>query len=98
MCHSVMMLTVTLLLMIVVLTYGIDIYVLSDCLFFFLMRRRPPRSTRTDTLFPYTSLCRSSGDIDRKPVELSATDRETLSHPLAGQVWDLLNKRYPQRP
>src|SRR3546814_16002304 len=23
------------------------------------MRRRPPRSTRTDTLFPYTSLCRS---------------------------------------
>src|SRR3546814_14275050 len=30
--------------------------------------------------------------------DLSATDRETLSHPLAGQVWDLLNKRYPQRP
>src|SRR3546814_6725793 len=23
------------------------------------MRRRPPRSTRTDTLFPYTTLCRS---------------------------------------
>src|SRR3546814_2614591 len=28
-------------------------------LFFFLMIRRPPRSTRTDTLFPYTSLFRS---------------------------------------
>src|SRR3546814_7402057 len=27
--------------------------------FFFLMRRRPPRSTRTDTLFPYTTLFRS---------------------------------------
>src|SRR3546814_12908088 len=26
--------------------------------FFFLMRRRPPRSTRTDTLFPYTTLFR----------------------------------------
>src|SRR3546814_3639092 len=26
---------------------------------FFLLIRRPPRSTRTDTLFPYTSLCRS---------------------------------------
>src|SRR3546814_17258992 len=26
---------------------------------YFLMRRRPPRSTRTDTLFPYTSLFRS---------------------------------------
>src|SRR3546814_19402376 len=26
---------------------------------FFLMRRRPPRSTRTDTLFPYTTRFRS---------------------------------------
>src|SRR3546814_14418327 len=30
-------------------------------LFFFLMIRRPPRSTRTDTLFPYTTLFRSKG-------------------------------------
>src|SRR3546814_19608399 len=29
--------------------------------FFFLMIRRPPRSTRTDTLFPYTTLFRSLG-------------------------------------
>src|SRR3546814_1312735 len=28
--------------------------------YFFLMRRRPPRSTRTDTLFPYTTLLRSA--------------------------------------
>src|SRR3546814_5279857 len=28
------------------------------------MRRRPPRSTRTDTLFPYTTLCRSRGKKD----------------------------------
>src|SRR3546814_6846294 len=28
-------------------------------LFFFLRIRRPPRSTRTDTLFPYTTLFRS---------------------------------------
>src|SRR3546814_15507535 len=28
-------------------------------IFFFLMIRRPPRSTRTDTLFPYTTLFRS---------------------------------------
>src|SRR3546814_6273869 len=26
------------------------------------MIRRPPRSTRTDTLFPYTTLCRSPPD------------------------------------
>src|SRR3546814_13711920 len=30
--------------------------------FFFLMIRRPPRSTRTDTLFPYTTLFRSGRD------------------------------------
>src|SRR3546814_15604679 len=27
---------------------------------FFLMKRRPPRSPRTDTLFPYTTLFRST--------------------------------------
>src|SRR3546814_2593181 len=33
-----------------------------SCRFFcFLMKRRPPRSTRTDTLFPYTTLFRSPG-------------------------------------
>src|SRR3546814_14288335 len=40
-------------------------YVLSDLyffVFFFLMIRRPPRSTRTDTLFPYTTLFRSPKD------------------------------------
>src|SRR3546814_827560 len=29
---------------------------------FFITIRRPPRSTRTDTLFPYTTLFRSSRD------------------------------------
>src|SRR3546814_4696628 len=33
--------------------------VLVIIFFFFLMFRRPPRSTRTDTLFPYTTLFRS---------------------------------------
>src|SRR3546814_18654817 len=37
----------------------------SLCYYFvFLMIRRPPRSTRTDTLFPYTTLFRSE-DVDR---------------------------------
>src|SRR3546814_2205816 len=35
---------------------GYDVYDIV----FLLMRRLPPRSTRTDTLFPYTALCRSS--------------------------------------
>src|SRR3546814_16234517 len=42
---------------------------------FFLMIRRPPRSTRTDTLFPYTTLVRSSTSatavIDRTGIALA---------------------------
>src|SRR3546814_9572619 len=38
------------------------------CLFFFLMIRRPPRSTRTDTLFPYTTLFRSELGITSPPA------------------------------
>src|SRR3546814_991276 len=34
-------------------------HICTYLLFFFLMIRRPPRSTRTDTLFPYTTLFRS---------------------------------------
>src|SRR3546814_20179822 len=37
----------------------------TSYLFFFLMIRRPPRSTRTDTLLPYTTLFRSAGFRDR---------------------------------
>src|SRR3546814_14647377 len=35
---------------------------------FFLMRRRPPRSIRTYTLFPYTTLFRSIGHVDDEPL------------------------------
>src|SRR3546814_3447543 len=35
--------------------------------FFFLMIRRPPRSTRTDTLFPYTTLFRSRCELEHYP-------------------------------
>src|SRR3546814_927905 len=45
--------------------------------FFFLMILRPPRSTRTDTLFPYTTLFRSNpcllvAIIVRHPIPLDA--------------------------
>src|SRR3546814_4207182 len=40
--------------------YSVYVFVLSCVYFiFFLMILRPPRSTRTDTLFPYTTLFRS---------------------------------------
>src|SRR3546814_15819007 len=42
-------------------------YTSLDCVYFiFLMIRRPPRSTRTDTLFPYTTLFRSPADDIRR--------------------------------
>src|SRR3546814_18801232 len=45
--------------------YFVCFWLLSSCIlfylfFFFLMIRRPPISTRTDSLFPYTTLFRSS--------------------------------------
>src|SRR3546814_249777 len=59
------------------------------------MKRRPPRSTRTDTLFPYTTLFRSLGnrhvaglDADRHGVDVEL-DREIagdrLDHALEGR-------------
>src|SRR3546814_1891595 len=41
-------------------------YTISLIVRFFLMIRRPPRSTRTDTLFPYTTLFRSPDRLARR--------------------------------
>src|SRR3546814_12573153 len=46
------------------------------CIFFFLMIRRPPRSTRTDTLFPYTTLFRSG--------EFPALEEHVVEAPVLG--------------
>src|SRR3546814_15099549 len=43
-----------------------DLDVFFIVLLFFLMIRRPPRSTRTDTLFPDTTLFRSLAHHDRR--------------------------------
>src|SRR3546814_20687450 len=42
-------------------------FLLCVVIFFFLMIRRPPRSTRTDTLFPYTTLFRSLSWLRNAP-------------------------------
>src|SRR3546814_593736 len=52
-------------------------------LLFFLMIRRPPRSTRTDTLFPYTTLFRS---IRSKPASKMKLGLVTY---LWGKDWDV---------
>src|SRR3546814_970518 len=47
--------------------------------FFLLMIRRPPRSTRTDTLFPYTTLFRSHRRlVPRQPALGAARARRQL--------------------
>src|SRR3546814_14404522 len=50
--------------------------------FFFLMIRRPPRSTRTDTPFPYTTLVRSSCPPDHR--HRACNDRMLPVHRRAG--------------
>src|SRR3546814_11064510 len=70
-------------------------FVLVLSSFFFLMIRRPPRSTRTDTLFPYTTLFRSDrrraiaprpGDERHRDGAVAAQDaRRVPPDPLAQQ-------------
>src|SRR3546814_15183409 len=56
------------------------------------MIRRPPRSTRTDTLFPYTTLFRSAGPLpDSSAVEHSTVNRMAVgSNPTRGANFHLI--------
>src|SRR3546814_16460654 len=57
-------------------SYVSSVFLFYYVFFFFLMIRRPPRSTRTDTLFPYTTLFRSDGfdkEITRPVIVNHAT-------------------------
>src|SRR3546814_17677390 len=42
------------------------------------MIRRPPRSTRTDTLFPYTTLFRSHTEIDKRSYVIPGDERPNV--------------------
>src|SRR3546814_7113377 len=61
--------------------------------FFFLMIRRPPRSTRTDTLLPYTTLFRSGGG-SRRHRGASRRDR-AVRHRRVFRALLLRPHRYP---
>src|SRR3546814_15113448 len=58
-------------------------------IFVFLMIRRPPRSTRTDTLFPYTTLFRSPLSRDAVLIHAGApADAGARSiQPYRSQLW-----------
>src|SRR3546814_7766671 len=44
------------------------------------MIRRPPRSTRTDTLFPYTTLFRSAADARQHHLARALAERNDADH------------------
>src|SRR3546814_3109097 len=51
------------------------------------MIRRPPRSTRTDTLFPYTSLFRSKAISRRRRGVAKQVGADLLSASVISTVW-----------
>src|SRR3546814_4897578 len=66
---------------------------------FFLMIRRPPRSTRTDTLFPYTTLFRSPGHIVSAPAypvcaHCNASHRRLRSEEHTSELQSLMRISY----
>src|SRR3546814_4644082 len=66
-------------------------------MFFFLMLRRPPRSTRTDTLFPYTtlfrSLLRAGAGVHGRVPDARAADRAVPEPDRAGLWAEQLDPR-----
>src|SRR3546814_20298754 len=62
-----------------VILYSCCLFIVCVFIVVFLMIRRPPRSTRTDTLFPYTTLFRSSSSHER--------DDRACQHRLCCKDW-----------
>src|SRR3546814_8482897 len=69
--------------------------------FFFLMIRLPPRSTRTDTLFPYTTLVRSAANPGARFSLCQCSVNQRLDHRQSGctygRRWCDLDPRYRKR-
>src|SRR3546814_20538340 len=54
---------------------------------FFLMIRRTPRPTRTDTLFPYTTLFRSCTDLERRPAMTGVEAQDCILAEAQAMAW-----------
>src|SRR3546814_6394269 len=73
------------LLLFVIGSISVLVFVLLSVflvVFFFLMIRRPPRSTRTDTLFPYTTLFRSAHRRNRDQPRDASTWLRSCTAPM----------------
>src|SRR3546814_20134048 len=77
-------------------------FVLNYFSFFFLMIRRPPRSTRTDTLFPYTTLFRSLRLLEGHDVGIefreNPHDAQRVSPAVRADAFVDVVARDPDRP
>src|SRR3546814_5762964 len=62
------------------------------------MIRRPPRSTRTDTLFPYTTLFRSKCDdrMESQPRSATGGERRNSVHQFCVQRDDTHHRQRPE--
>src|SRR3546814_5069269 len=57
------------------------------------MFRRPPSSTRTDTLLPHTALCRSpAARASPRERSMFAEENETILHASPPKVWAALTR------
>src|SRR3546814_10865061 len=56
------------------------------------MIRRPPRSTRTDTLFPYTTLFRSPGIVHWSVLEIGRSRQAPFAGTAAGEGEDFMRR------
>src|SRR3546814_14677276 len=93
-----------------VFDYCLDWLWISFCFllfFFFLMIRRPPRATRTDTLFPYPTLFRSRVNPDPRhgflrcgggPDAPWRRSQCRAAAPDARPPWRRAARRPPRRP
>src|SRR3546814_2525636 len=64
-----------------------SLYFYTYLLVFFLMIRRPPRSTRTDTLFPYTTLFRSGDNMSTASKDNGFFSKERITAPPGFNRW-----------
>src|SRR3546814_4128913 len=65
--------------------------IIVSVVFFLLMTLRPPRSTRTDTLFPYTTLFRSLAIIDKRRPKANVATVMNIIGDVSGKMCVLVD-------
>src|SRR3546814_1056650 len=74
------------------------VIILVSLCFFVLMIRRPPRSTRTDTLFPYTTLFRSLVTGERIEIDVERRNVDCVMYHGLGSICEHRNALFMGKP